>query len=451
MDQNAVWAALSAGVPEDVERLYQAGRFAAADRRIQTLLGQEHLPAIARDALRARAEQMRRLPESYPHTRAAALAMLRRELPDFSDAEFDALVAEDRIDWRWIEGEPYYQERFLETLRIYPDMNARGLRLDPVSDFRDQVLSRLQSQGTLQAEITLQASIAPAEPADPDAPAEAWLPIPAECPEQSHIQILDATPGGTLAPGDAPQRTIHWKAAAGTSFQVTYRYRIRATCHDLDALTGPVPEAEPWVGFLQEEAPHITFTPWLRDLCARVTAGCRDPLQRARAIYDYVTRHTRYRYQPAYACLDPIADRCAKNGWGDCGVMALLFITLCRIAGIPARWQSGLYVTPERAGCHDWAQFYLAPLGWLWADCSFGASAHRRGDEAARRHYFGNLDPLRMVANRAFYAQLTPPDPFWRDDPYDNQTGELVVNGRPLTGKTRVHDIRVLDFRLPGD
>ena len=106
---------------------------------------------------------------------------------------------------------------------------------------------------------------------------------------------------------------------------------------------------------------------------------------------------------------------------------------------------------PERAGCHDWAQFYLAPLGWLWADCSFGASAHRRGDEAARRHYFGNLDPLRMVANRAFYAQLTPPDPFWRDDPYDNQTGELVVNGRPLTGKARVHDIRVLDFRLPGD
>ncbi len=56
-----------------------------------------------------------------------------------------------------------------------------------------------------------------------------------------------------------------------------------------------------------------------------------------------------------------------------------------------------------------------------------------------------------MVANRAFYAQLTPPDPFWRDDPYDNQTGELVVNGRPLTGKARVHDIRVLDFRLPGD
>ena len=151
MDQNAVWAALSAGVPEDVERLYQAGRFAAADRRIRTLLGQEHLPAIARDALRARAEQMRRLPESYPHTRAAALAMLRRELPDFSDAEFDALVAADRIDWRWIEGEPYYQERFLETLRIYPDMNARGLRPDPVSDFRDQVLSRLQSHSPPQS------------------------------------------------------------------------------------------------------------------------------------------------------------------------------------------------------------------------------------------------------------------------------------------------------------
>ena len=31
-------------------------------------------------------------------------------------------------------------------------------------------------------------------------------------------------------------------------------------------------------------------------------------------------------------------------------VQALLFITLCRCAGIPARWQSGLFVTPDDTG-----------------------------------------------------------------------------------------------------
>ena len=41
--------------------------------------------------------------------------------------------------------------------------------------------------------------------------------------------------------------------------------------------------------------------------------------------------------------------------------MALTFITLCRIAGIPARWESGFAVAPGDAGCHDWARFYVAP------------------------------------------------------------------------------------------
>ena len=38
--------------------------------------------------------------------------------------------------------------------------------------------------------------------------------------------------------------------------------------------------------------------------------------------------------------------------------MALTFITMCRIAGVPARWQSGLYVAPDSVGSHDWAEFY---------------------------------------------------------------------------------------------
>ena len=53
-------------------------------------------------------------------------------------------------------------------------------------------------------------------------------------------------------------------------------------------------------------------------------------------------------------------------------MQALLFITLCRMSGIPARWQSGLYATEFYTGCHDWAQFYIEPYGWVFADPSFG-------------------------------------------------------------------------------
>ncbi|MEE0801195.1 MAG: transglutaminase-like domain-containing protein [Gemmiger sp.] len=449
-DRNVVFADLAVGVPPDVYRLYEIGQFAAADRRIEALLQDSRLPRPAAGALTALREMMRRLPQSYTLTRADALALLRREIPDFSEEEFDALLAADRVDWRCLNGTPYYLDRFAEALRLYPDMNARGLRAEPGhAEVRDRMIRRMRQQGSASARITVRASVAPAVAADPGAELRAWLPIPAACELQSDIEILDAPPHTELAPEDAPQRTAYWQGQASKApFTVTYRYTIRAPYHDMEHLT---PDPVQPTFYTHEEAPHLLFTPWLRALCAEVTEGCDGPVEKARAIYDYVTLHTRYRYQPAYVCLENISEGCAKSGWGDCGVMALLFIVLCRIAGIPARWQSGLYVTPDHAGCHDWAQFYIAPYGWLWADCSFGAGAHRTGDEARRRHYFGNLDPLRMVANRGFYTQLTPPDEEWRNDPYDNQVGEAVLKGMPLHGQALSHSCEVLRFEEQPD
>lgn len=446
MDRNAVFADLAAGVPADVQRLYTAGDFFAANARIDQLLAGDRLPRTGRGALLALRQIMHRIPYNYTLDRDAAIALVRKEIPDFAPEEFEALVEADRVDWRYIEGKPYYLDRFLETLRLYPDMIARGLTTDPASGVRGKVIAAMKEQGHLDATITLRATIGPEHPADPEAEMLVWLPIPAACEQQSGIEILDATPGAEFAHSDAEQRTVFWHGKAGDGpFSVTYRYRIRAEYLDMDHLT---PDAVQPTFCTEEQAPHILFTPWLRSLCAELTEGCDGPVEKARAIYDYVTTHTNYRYQPAYACLESIADNCAKSGWGDCGVMALLFITLCRIAGIPARWQSGLYVTPQGASSHDWAQFYIAPYGWLWADCSFGSGAHRRGDEERRRHYFGNLDPLRMVANREFYAQLTPPDEFWRNDPYDNQVGEAVVNGQPLHGDDLHYLREVLSFEM---
>ena len=107
--------------------------------------------------------------------------------------------------------------------------------------------------------------------------------------------------------------------------------------------------------------------------------------------------------------------------------MALTFITLCRIAGIPARWESGFAVAPGDAGCHDWARFYVAPKGWMYADCSYGASMARRGDEVLRRHYF-------------------PPMLGFRRDPYDNQSGEMEADGVGLYGDDTVTTKEVLKF-----
>ena len=370
--------------------------------------------------------------------------MVRAEWPDFTGEQFDALVDAGRIDWRMIGGELRVHEDFLDSLRIYP-AEAPGLRQEPVDRAdRDAMLARMKAEGTLTARITLRTSIRSLVPVE-GKPVQAWLPIPAACPQQSEIEILDATPGGVAAPEDAPQRTMWWNTRGVEEFTVTYRYLHRADLVDPMSLT--LDPVQPTFD-LEEQPPHIVFTPYLRALAAELTEGLTSPAEKARAIYGYVTGMVDYRYQPAYLQLDCIPDQCAKTLRGDCGVYALLFITLCRIAGIPARWQSGLYVRPGDPGSHDWAMFYLAPHGWLWADCSFGASARRAGEEERRWHYFGSMDPWRMVANSAFQAPLAPPMTGWRQDPYDNQVGELMVDGLGLSEVQRAWSQEVLELEL---
>ena len=193
------------------------------------------------------------------------------------------------------------------------------------------------------------------------------------------------------------------------------------------------PEAlPPCAEDLAENGPFIRFTPYLRNLAEEATAGALTPLEKAWNIYSFITTQVDYAFMRDYFQVDDLGEYCAVNLRGDCGLQALLFINLCRIVGIPARWQSGLAVDPSYTGSHDWAQFYLDGWGWLFADCSFGGSAWRYGATERHQFYFGNIDPMRMVANRVFQAPLTPEKHFLRVDPYDNQSGELERSGAEL-------------------
>ena len=48
------------------------------------------------------------------------------------------------------------------------------------------------------------------------------------------------------------------------------------------------------------------------------------------------------------------------------------------------------------------------------------------------RFYFGNVDPWRMAANARILGETGFPEPEFRADPYDNQVGEMALDGRGL-------------------
>lgn len=89
---------------------------------------------------------------------------------------------------------------------------------------------------------------------------------------------------------------------------------------------------------------------------------------------------------------------------------------------------------------------YFAPYGWLYADPSFGTGAVREGNEKRRRFYFGNLDPMRMIANSEFQADFAFEKRGFRADPYDNQVGEVEMEDQGLKYREFITQKEVIRF-----
>lgn len=449
MSVNDAFRSLNVGLPEDILRRKLYGDFEGAIRLIDLRLARTDLPQGLRDCMTAQREMILRTPPDYPYTREQALARVREHIPDFSETEFDRRVDEGKIGWIYLDGRPHYFARFFETMcKAEPDFARRAnFQLHGVESIAgitgkenrlERCIRLMTERGSLSGRIRVRASLRiKDELFTPGMFLRAHLPIPAACEQQRDIVIEEMSPaGGQVAPEDALQRTVCWerKWEKNTEFSVTYSYVHTARYHDLARPGGgaALPPAE-LVPYLAEEPPHIVFTPYLRALAEELTRGKDGPLEKARSIYDFITLNMKYTFMPAYFGLENIAENCARSFTGDCGVFALLFITLCRCAGIPAQWQSGLAAEPDFCGGHDWARFYVPGQGWLFTDPSYGTAAVRAGKEERRRFYFGNLDPFRMVANRRFQAPFTVEKVHWRADPYDNQVGELETADRGLT------------------
>lgn len=472
MYRNDTFQYLNMGLPEDILRRKLSGDFVGAVRLIDGWLAQELLPKEMRFCLTAQREMILRMPEDYPYTREEALALVREHIPDFTEEEFDKRVDERKIGWIYLNGEQRFFDRFFSSMcKAEPAFALRaGVKLPGVESAGkgsagearlDRSARLMREKGKIGNRIRIRAGLRIKDAFyEPGMFVRAHLPIPADCEQQSEIVIEKIYPeGGKISPEDAPQRTICWETAltrenrpvsqedadgkredsgrecdSEPDFYVEYSYVHTAKYHDTEQMqreglwkTCGQPDF-----FTEQEPPHIMFTPYIRELAATLTEGVEDPLEKARRFYDHITLHMKYSYMPAYFGLENIAENCAKNLTGDCGVFALLFLTLCRCVGIPACWQSGLTAEPDFCGAHDWVRFYVEPYGWLYADPSYGTGAVRAENEERRKFYFGNLDAYRMVANNAFQAPFTIRKEHWRADPYDNQLGEIETAERGL-------------------
>lgn len=433
--------ALICPLPEHILKQIHSGNTSQALRAIDDSLASPKTPPMIKSRLEIEKERILRTPYSYPHDEATALSMLQELNPAYHLADLHHFCAQGLIDWCYIDHKPMYFVRFLKSLtRTHANFAAlAGTPLDPKSSFLDPVIELIQQQGKARYHIKIKGRLDIEEKAF--IPGEQYtihVPIPCAAAQTSNIHL--SFPGLEPANIDEPaagQRTACWQVTLHENQPIFWEYEYDQTIYKIDFSTppkspiysapAPVPED------LGEHLPHIRFTPYLKALAGALTGNEKDPLTIARIFYDYITTQVQYAFMPEYFLIESIAEYTAANQRGDCGLQALLFITLCRIAGIPARWQSGLSIDDQYVGAHDWAQFYIKPWGWLFCDCSFGGSAYRKGNMTRWNHYFAHLDPFRMVANHQFQGDFAVAKKHWRVDPYDNQTGECECSQKAFT------------------
>jgi transglutaminase-like putative cysteine protease len=446
---------LAAPLPQDIESYVASGQWEAAcammDERIK-----QNIPQMLRERLEVQRFFLERLRADYPLTEEQLVQAVREHVPDFSEDDFRALRDQGWLDSRRIEGRRmYFEDTVASLLKANPSFAERaGKPLSPKRPLLDDAMAQMKWDGGLTMRLQLTTTLQIEDDAfEQDRLYRVHLPIPSPAAQQQDVQVLNVQPNPQhLARESAPQRTAffeermreNWAFSATSSFTQQLIY-----CDPL-APNGQrilYPMAHPPVREdLDPQLPHLAFTPYLQALCRELVGDEVIPVRRAKRFYDFITGQVLYSYVRNYLLIENGAEYAAVNLRGDCGLQALLFIALCRMAGIPARWQSGLYAAPGDAGSHDWAWFYTEAWGWLPVDCSFGGAARRGGNAERREFYFGNLDPYRAVFNHAYMAAFQPERRFQRNDPYDNQSGEIETEDRPLRrSEYQVqHEVKVL-------
>ena len=430
--------------------LVDGGQFNAAEARIAEGLASTSESSDDKAALSFQRERMRRILLDFTLTADDVKARLRKQIPDLRDDEFAKWDAEGVLEQQVIDGRTLYfhlaapnlfrvsaqararrqvQTPFVEGPMESPNPHHREIRDAAIAQHRSHVAPR---RVRVTQTLTVDADAVP----DGET-VRAWIPYPrAIAGQQEAIAFVSSEPAQhTIAPESTLQRTVYLErpAHAGqpTAFSITYELTIygQYTPIEPDKVVPAkiTPELAP---FVSERTPHVVFTTAMREFSRQVVGDEKNPYRIARKLFAAVDRIP-WAGAREYSTISNIGDYALHAGHADCGQQTLLLITLLRLNGIPARWQSGMvYSDGEYDNLHDWGWVYLAPYGWVPMDVTFGVLDDP--DPQIANFYLGGLDAYRIAFNDDYSRPLVPAKQYDRSETVDLQRGEAEWRGGNL-------------------
>jgi transglutaminase-like putative cysteine protease len=433
---------------EAIARSVRAGSWQAARDAIRTRLTGTQLGQTERDALLFLEERMRRIDLDFDQSRAQVLSRMQMIVPEVDDLCLTRWEAQHSVEYLTIDGQRRYFSRAAPNVfRVNPE--ARGLKArqglatnSPVPFLRENLTEILAEHGRggsaylAPKRFRVRYSIAVKPDAVPAGEViRAWLPLALTTDRQEDVRLISAEPKPKRVSDGPALGSVYLEQAAKagqpTRFAIVYEYTVRGCYRAIERdRVRPVDSNDVAVArWLGERFPHLGYTEELRRLSREVVGQLTNRYDQARALFLWVNRNIPWASAREYSTIDSLSQYALEHRWGDCGIQTMLFMVLCRLNGIPARWESG-WTTAGGQDMHDWCQIYLEPYGWLPVDCTFGLMPTQ--DDRIRWFYFGNTDSYRLTVNSDYGQPLVPPKTFFRSEPVDFQRGEVEWRGGNL-------------------
>lgn len=149
--------------------------------------------------------------------------------------------------------------------------------------------------------------------------------------------------------------------------------------------------------YLNNNKKYQLHHPVIRDAVKEAVGEEKNPYWIMRNIFNYVIDNMYYEMEGGWNTAPAVLDR----GNGSCSEYSFVFISMCRSAGIPARYVGSAVVRGDDASMddvfHRWVEVYLPNYGWIMVDPSGGDNEDPR-DQAS---YIGSLSNRFLITTQS--------------------------------------------------
>ncbi len=419
-----------------VEDLMEQGEFNKAEALMKALPKKTRVEQEVRiDSL---ITIMGRIRKDFNMTPENGLKLIREKMPNVTDEQLAKWKRNRKIEYMTIDGQEWWFRKSVRNLWLLADELKEDHDAEKWETYnirRKYYLEAMKSPADENGlrdwrHVNITFTLDVNADAVPDGETlRVWMPFPYQNLRQKNIKLESSNRPVTMSQG-SKHHTVYMEAVAEkgkpTHFEYTFSYDVaerHIAQQDLVAMVEPYnTNTTEYKEFTGNQPPHIIITDDLRALAREIVENETNPVLQASKIFDWISMRYPWAGAREYSTIKNMPDYVLANGHGDCGQVALLYISLVRSLGIPARWESGWMIHPDEVNWHDWAETYFEGIGWVPTDQSFGRSAV---GTPMNSYYTTGIDVYRMASNETIGDKLSPEKKYIRSETVDFQPGEV--------------------------